>query len=331
MANTKDTQEKNPFNSLETENANQMTEWEKIRELFKDYDDRLHELRKYGFSFVTALLTVGVFATKAITSAITGSAAEGTANATVAAQASTNGGADPNLFNLGLFIVTLMLILALHFFDKNYRVFQEAALTRAKVIERKLNLELSETISGRYGRDRILHRVLYVYLLLIVGVGVLGGCILYPEWTLIYWLSGCVIFVLGVVIFQNTLSVMFKKDKNIFLKEDWTISPLEFTTTDEFRVTLNNLGISPISVGKNELIWKIINDKGVPVYTEYADIESEFLMIDNHVWIIKPEDFKNGGLKPGIYRLVPRGWKEVPLPISIIVHGLSQKAKRSNP
>jgi hypothetical protein len=320
----------NPYNSLETENANQMKEWDKAREILRDYDERLHDLRKFGFSFVTALLTVGAFATNAITSTLTDSAAQGTANAT-AAQAASSQSSIPELFNLGIFIVTLILIVALHYFDKNYRVFQQAACTRAMVIERKLNLELTEIIKDRYGRGRIIQNILTVYLLFMAGVGILGGCILFPDWNLIYWLSGCTIVAMGFLVFEDTLKLDYKKQGINPLQEDWTISPLECTPQDELRVTLNNLGNVPITIEEGGLIWKIICTDGTPVYTEYADKKSEFRVADNYVWIFKPSDFKDCERKEGVYRLVPRGWEEIPLPISIIVHKTNENNAGGKP
>ena len=38
-------------------NGNYMEEWKVARELLASFDDRLDNLRKYGFSFLTALLT----------------------------------------------------------------------------------------------------------------------------------------------------------------------------------------------------------------------------------------------------------------------------------
>jgi len=42
------------MNSKE-ENVN-FKEWEVARNVLKEFDDRIHDLRKYGFSFLTALL-----------------------------------------------------------------------------------------------------------------------------------------------------------------------------------------------------------------------------------------------------------------------------------
>jgi hypothetical protein len=326
-------------NSLKTENDNQMKEWDKAREVLKDYDERLHELRKYGFSFLTGLLTVDVFATKVIT------------NATTPTPTPT---AIPEIFNLGIFLVTLILIIALHLLDKNYRVFQQAANTRANVIERKLNLELSETMTERHRMANVDWNVFFVYLLFILGTTGIGATIIYPNWNLMWWLIGCALVTLVFIIYQSiVLRLQFRNKVGIkFLAEDWTVSPLECTEKDAIRITLNNFQKTPIKESSKEFIKKIINkfnkkpytkyDKSISfeedkpiwriidkhektVYSEPAD--KKIIVYDNFTWVVKLKDFKFNGPKEGVFRLWPRDWP-TPLPISIIVHELPPKEQK---
>ena len=161
MSESDDSTEAKVSAFLKKEQENQMKEWEKARELIKDYDNRLHDLRKFGFSFITGLLTIGSLVTQTIARGVTTNNIEITGESTEII-------AGP--FNLGVFIITIMLIVALHLFDKNYRVFQEAANTRIKVLERKLNLELSEAVTVRYetreksGKGKILSSQKSLYL-----------------------------------------------------------------------------------------------------------------------------------------------------------------------
>lgn len=342
MSDSKEAKEGNAPDYQDIENENQMKEWDKAREVLKDYDDRLHELRKYGFSFLTGLLTVDVFASRILTKTVTESP-EGITKTTETGSSVT---AIPELFNLCIFIVTLLLIIALHLLDKNYRVYQQAANTRACVIERKLNLELSETITQRHKSGNIDLNVFFVYFLFITGTAGLGGAILYPKWNLIWWLIGCAVVTLVVTIFQSIiLKVAFKnKDpKNKELTEDWIVSPLECNRAEEIRITLNNFRKTPfieatkqfykriikkfnkqdylkyktsILFKKGEVIWTIIDKYGTPVYEEKP--EENITVYDNYVWGI-PSKLKSNGIPEGIYRIKPRGYP-TPLPVSIIVH-----------
>jgi hypothetical protein len=320
---------------LSKENDNQYKEWEKTREVFKDYDTRLHELRKYGFSFVTALLTVGSFLTQTITDQIS------TATETEIKTPMSN------VFNLGVFIVTLLLIVALHLFDKNYRIFEQAAYTRAVVIERKLNMELTEIIGARHRNRNINFNVFCVYSMFIWGVAGIGIAILHSDLNLMYWLIGSACAAWFAIIWQSvTLRIQFRnKDR----QEDWTISPLECSPNDIIRITLNNFRTPPLKavIGdffvkiinkiakknykkyekrivfpRNKWIWKILDQFGEVVYEK---IENKKLSIDsNHIWFLKPCDFKDGG-NNGPYQLQPKNWSAA-LPISIIV---SEKLDKS--
>ncbi len=210
-----------PKTTLDKESTNHIEEWKKARDTLQSFDDKLHDLRKHGFSFLTGLFAIG-----SILSEIVPGAADGST-------------ITPEKVKLGVFIVTLMLIVALHLLDRNYRGFQQAAFTRAMVLERKLNLELSEAISARHRKGRIAPNVLAVYFLFIGGVAVLGGFVLYPNRSLILWLVGAAVLALLFIIVQNkTLRPGWREEA---FKEDWTVSPLECTKNELIRITWNNL------------------------------------------------------------------------------------------
>jgi len=138
--------------SSDKDSANHLAEWKQARDVLKHFDEKLHDLRKYGFTFLTGLLAVE--------------------SILIPTSFVTTIEKIPDSAKFAIFTVTLILIIALHLLDRNYVVFQQAANTRAKVLERELNLELSEIISIRYANFGIKNRVLTVYLLFIIGVGV---------------------------------------------------------------------------------------------------------------------------------------------------------------
>lgn len=288
---------KNPETSSDKDRANHLDEWKQARGVLQFFDDKLHDLRKYGFSFVTALLT-----------------AEGILipmkEVIVSAQ-----------IKFAVFGVTLLLILALHFIDKNYRVYQRATNMRALVLEKKLNLELSETITDRYKAEHINLIVIGLYLLLTVGVLLLGWFSLYTDW-IYFAILGAIALAATVLIFLLGTSYKYK------YYEDWTISPLECTPKDKVTITLTNFNKpmdakhtkeqfkekyikgmkipEPIIFKKDDLVWEIINEDSGGIHIKNAD--RDMVIYDSRTWTLRGSDFGESGT----YQLRPRGW---PLPL----------------
>jgi hypothetical protein len=287
-----------PKTSLDKDSDNHLEEWKKTRDTLQFFDDKLHDLRKYGFSFLTGLFAVGSLLSEIVPGAVVPSTIT------------------PEKVKLGVFVVTLMLIIALHLLDKNYRVYQQAAFTRAKVLERKLNLELSEAISVRYRSGRISPNVLAVYILFVGGVTLLGGFILYPNWGLIKWLVvAAAVALVFIFVQRGSLRLGYREEKFI---EDWTVSPLECTKNESIGITWNNLTEEAGNRFKpwDRKIFEIKDEDGNVVYKK--EMPNNLAIYDNHMWVVKPADFTNQG-KNGGYTLWPRGWP-APLPISITIH-----------
>ena len=140
-----------------------MEEWKSARKLLGQFDDRLHDLRKYGFSFITALLA-------AESILIPGPEAKAAGQAVI-----------PDRIKLAVMLATLLLIMGMRLMDKHYRLFQEAAMVRAKIIERSLNLELSDAIAFRYNGEHFWRYINWLYYLFAWTTGLLGVFILYPN------------------------------------------------------------------------------------------------------------------------------------------------------
>ena len=99
-----------------------MSEWQAARDVLDHYDERLHDLRKVGFSFVTGLLTVDALLT-----------------------ASSN----PN-WKLAALVGTLFLIVPFDLVDRNYRAIEIAASIRAQVLERRSRMDLTQAITRMF-------------------------------------------------------------------------------------------------------------------------------------------------------------------------------------
>jgi len=306
-----------PETPADKDQANHLKEWEITRELMAFFDGKLHDIRKYGFTFVTALLTVEgivLLQTKFAWS---------------------------DASKLAAFGVTMLLIVALYLIDQNYKFYQRAANTRALVLERNLNLELSETITYRYRSKAINIRVLVLYLVFVWSVAALGVAGLYKDDSYVAGLIGIAVIatLLSVRIFR--LGITYKHE----YLEDWTIWPLECTQTDKLTITLTNLREQvkrqkikwpqsrldktrkedgtpkegypvwgklpePITFKKDELVWEMINEETGKSIEKRA--KEDIVIYDSYIWILKESDFKEIG-ENGTYRLRPRGW---PVPLN---------------
>jgi hypothetical protein len=130
-------------------NSDALTEWQEARDVLARFDGNLHDLRKYGFSFVTGLLTVdALFATIS------------------------------DYFRLAALIGTMALIVVLALVDRNYRVFEEGATQRATLLENRSSSELTKTIVRTYDQERVGTAFKWVYRGLAVVTFMLGVLVL---------------------------------------------------------------------------------------------------------------------------------------------------------
>ncbi len=133
--------------------TNRLEEWKAARSLLKDFDDRVGDLRKYGFTVVTALLAINSFLLP-----------------------SSVGGKDSLTDQVKLAAIgsMMLLIVALRYVERSYRLFQDAASTRARIIERILNFELTGKISDRFQKGYEMSHVDLVYFFFLFAVFGLG-------------------------------------------------------------------------------------------------------------------------------------------------------------
>jgi hypothetical protein len=263
---------------------NDMTEkeWETARDVLQKFDDRIHDLRKYGFSFVTALLTAQSLLIPYVkdTTSV------------------------PDDVKLGVIAITLLLIVTLRLLEKNYQLFQAAAATRALILETRLNLELTETISQRYKDDYVNLLVLGLYILFAVGVGAVGYFILLPNYQLVTFL-----FLLIAVTIVALCLISFFRLNYPHGREDWTVDPLECKKNEFVRITLTNLGDKAITLPKDSIVFKITREiDGVQTYQQPASSDVLIAGLNNHTWEWKAGLNSNGKVQAGIYRVFPSKW-----------------------
>ena len=301
-----------------------LTEWETARDVLQACDNNLHDLRKYGFTFVTALLAAESILLPPGSSA----------NEAVGV---------PDNVKLGVFLVTLLLIYVLHLIDENYAVLEEAAAKRALVLEQELNIELTDVITDRYNKNKVKRRVLIVYLLFAVGVFALGYFVFMYDPLYIYAL-GIGTFVAAGTMVGTRRSV--KLEYRFGEGKDWTIEPLECTRGDHVRITLTNLDTTPVRdlealAGLNEKpkpedltkaksqkvpqpivydagqrIWQIEDEQGRCMGPDDSyTAKMKMWIYYSYTWLWDTKD-----VEPGVYRVHPLE-RLLPLERKIIISG----------
>ncbi len=250
-----------------------LKEWEIARFSVENCDKHLHDLRKYGFSFLTALLTAESFLIPTWLP-------------------SSNSSVLPDYIKVAVLLVDLILIVALSLIDRNYLVVQGAAATRARILERILNLELTDVISFRYTLTNVKYYVAGVYVAFTLGVLVLGVSVLYPNYIYIVFLG-------LVAIIVQFLVVKFVHLRYEYGRIDWTLDRLQCNSGDEVGITLTNLGEKPIEFKPGDIMWWIMKEDDESV-VEFEELDKHLFIIpeDSYTWLWKTE-----GVQEGIYRV----------------------------
>jgi hypothetical protein len=271
-----------------------MTEWQATQADLLKFDDYLHDIRKYGFSFVTGLLTVDVIFTT------------GNSN-----------------FKLAALIGTMALIVILFVIDRNYRVFNAAANLRATVLERRSPVELSQTIGRLYESQRVGGAFTFVYGGL-VAVTLLIGCLVL-DWSLVWALAvatgvsiftmACLHITLGIRpwVYVDVDGFTYKKKENILV----VVSHLR-GKREGLRSYFVEVEAAPLKLKKWKKVWDVYgeedNQMKSPLIIDSGwekdpskdpRIPKEDLLISErfeHRW-----DLPTNALKSGLYRVVYHG------------------------
>jgi hypothetical protein len=128
--------------------TNYSEEWVKARETTDKFDGNLFDLRKYGFSILTGLITAGSFL--------------GFSEAT-------------QFIQVGVIIVTMVLVVILYWLDIFYQGLLYGAVFRTRFLEIfRLNRGLSIYISGLYGASNLGRLLHFLYVGFLIGVFLLG-------------------------------------------------------------------------------------------------------------------------------------------------------------
>lgn len=253
------------------ENDNGLNEWSTARDVLDKFDERVHDLRKYGFSFVTAL---------------------------IGAEALLKPENLSNPIKLTVIWVTLGLIIALRLFEQYYQNFQEAAATRAGILEKRLNLELTDTISHTYADRKMWRYRDWMYGAFAFLVGIFGASLLWPN---IIFAAFSIVssFIAVIIVWFIGKRIEFKPKFEV----DWTVYPLVRHRGKPIWITLTNLG-EKITIPARSTVWRILTQDGKDICSEIIDDEIVVEHGGSYVWLLDTMKMTNG-----IYNIYPRDRK----------------------
>lgn len=248
-----------------------LVEWQTTRELLFRLDRLVHDIRRYGFSFVAALLTAQAIL--------------------IPSSQLTSWG------KTAVLIITLILILAIAFFEKYYHLLQEAAAQRALILELELNLGLTGTIQDQFNTENIRKYEIFIYFSLIAGTVILG-------WFVLDLLPADILS--GVALVICYFITRLKPMKNQEWKGlDWCISPIQCKKGDFVEIYVINLEKTRVYFSKEKPIaWKITDQNYNPIYEEVGPT-IELKQYHTYKWFW---DTKN--VAPGVYRVFPYGMEK---------------------
>ena len=256
-----------------------LKEWEVARDTLKAFDERVHDIRKYGFSFLTALLTAEAFL-------IPGPVAESVKEAYV-----------PNLIKLCVLAVTLVLIVAIRIMERNYELFIKAIVQRASILERTLNIELTDTISHRHKKQKAASYNEMLYVAFVVAVLALGLAILWQDPLFVLLLAiSCFVAAFVTTYVIGGLS-LYCPPKWV----DWSLDRNQCQEDESVVITLTNLCSEPVTLAKG-VLFKAKTVDGLESHSYSCPLNDEVVIRPEgsyvYVWTTK-------GVSPGTYQVFP--------------------------
>lgn len=273
--------------STQPSHGNALEEWKESRAVLARFDENLHDLRKYGFIFLAALL------------------AADSVQALLKLEENTR---------FALILITIAFIVTLRLLDHNYQRFQNAASIRARILETILNIELTETISERYRSNKLYWHIFVVYIGFVLIAGGLGAAILSASyWSWVIAATGIGIGLISA--FSITLTVNLQHRKNL-PREDWIIDRLSCEQGDKVRITITNLDENKnVNFESGHVVCEIRDEEGNLVNTVEAGSKVSIPGHGNHSWLWDTKKTE----PDRIYRVWPRGWG-APMKRSIVVY-----------
>jgi len=204
------TQNSSPTSSPPSANAdNRMTEWTAARSTIERFDGYTSDLRKYGFTLVTGLLAVSGFLTSSPSVALS-----------------------PGV-KLGVILSIMVLVVTLSLLDCQYRFYAKCASVRARILERSLNLDLTNSIAFFKETSVFSDWITRIYIGFAAATFILG-------WAVI-WGDGAQVLVLLVAFVLAWLIIYVTSLGKLTSVVDWSVDRKVVSAGDPVRITFTNL------------------------------------------------------------------------------------------
>jgi hypothetical protein len=284
-----------------------MSEWQEARGILARFDNNLHDLRKYGFTFITGLLAVSGLLSNSGSTALT----------------------DPT--KAVVLAVTLGLIVVLKLLDTQYGLYEEAAAIRARIIENRLNLDLTNDIAFLAEAGSWWEYVQALYYGFVALTALLGVAILWND-------PEMAVLVSDSALIAAMLMWGFGQKRNVPLT-DWSVDQKIVPTGGSVRITFTNLDRGDIrekgrtgkagaakaegkpgegeedggKPGRFKLSWEVIHHpEGKEIHAEEAD-DRALYYFDDFDWLWPTKDLDVGlyELKMKSERINPRYTRSV--------------------
>lgn len=251
--------------------GNALEEWKEARSIIARYDNNLHDLRKYGFSFITALLAANGLISQSSTSVV------------------------PAGVKASILMATMGLIVTLKLLDTHYRLFQKAASIRGRILEDRLNLDITNDISFFYDLEHWWRYVQALYYGFVVLTVLLGLAIL--------WSNALLLSVMLVAALVSGVLIHFINEQTPTALEDWSVDRKIVSEGTPVRITYTNLnsGDTRHHPGTFRLSWKIERESAMAAAAsvhEASPVEVQLGYFENHDWLWETEK-----VKPNLYEL----------------------------
>ena len=281
-------------------------EWVMVRNSIDKFDGYTVDIRKYGFSFITGIIT---------------------------AQAILMPTPVSYPVKFSVIIVTMALILAIALFEQYIRIMQHAAVQRGLILERRLNIELTELIGFQYELNHGEYFKYALYIVFIFGTSLFAFFLIgintnellinqLPFSQKIEIIGVLILFVssiIGLYIIFDVYRYVYRNDC-----EDWTVDKVVCERGNNVRITLTNIGNEKMPVEPGSMVEiKKEDNKELPQMIYHCNLyhHIEIGPGNNYTWL-----WNTSNCSEGIYQICPKH-REYPLQRKIMI--LNNK-KRKN-
>jgi len=263
-------------------------EWEVARDVIARADERIDGLRKYGFSFVTTLLTADALALHSLKD--------------------SDGGGLPWI-GFAVSLIACVLVVTMRLLEKSNELLQTAVAQRARVIERNLGMELSDVVAERFRKERWWRSVntLYGTFVLIVAIigAIAGGADDGWSTTIVRWLllAAAVGISWTFIAWISSQGMSYRRA----LPDDWSLDRVECAQGDAVRIMYTRFAPSTWPFTADRVIWRATRANADGTTHEQARRcagGDDLVEADCKVWLWDTSD-----AAPGLYdiRIGPEG------------------------